>query len=157
MSPACGPTSPAMGLSSGVLPAPLAPMSATTSPGSTRSETPWSARTPAPYATWTSRASSKLAGATAQPGDTALPSGTALAEIRANHLRVAHDRLGRAVGDLEAVVQHDHSMGKRHDDLHHVLHHADRHLELLVDPPDQLHGGRGLERREPGHGLVQQQ
>src|SRR5262245_30829061 len=105
-SPACGVTRPAIDLRSVVLPAPLAPMRATTSPAFTCNDTPCSARTPAPYATWTSRTSSRLAG------------GTALSQVGADHLLVAHDRLGRAVRDLHAVVEHDDAMGQRHDDLH---------------------------------------
>src|SRR5205823_4716040 len=50
-----GRNSPAIVFSSVVLPAPLAPTSATTSPGSTCSETPWSASTPPPYDTARSR------------------------------------------------------------------------------------------------------
>ena len=48
-------------------------------------------------------------------------------EVRGDHLRVAPDSVGRAVGDHTPAVEHDDAFGERADELHVVLdqHHGE--------------------------------
>src|SRR5262252_1646636 len=149
ISPRSGVSRPATVLRSVVLPAPFAPTSATASPARTWSETPCSATTPVPYATCASLTSSN--------GRVLVSATVPLAQIRGDHALVAGDVLGPSLRQLLAAVEHHNPVGERHDHLHHVLHHADRQAELAVYAAHELHGRRGLERREAGHGLVQQE
>src|SRR5215470_9774055 len=132
ISPCRGVSRPATVLSSVLLPAPLAPTSATASPARTSRVTPWSATTPVPYATWASRISSS-----GRP--VALGAGTvAVAEIRRDHALVPRDLGREPLGQLLAAVEHDHPMRERHHHFHYVLHDADGETELAVDAAHQL-------------------
>src|SRR5262249_21539125 len=83
-----------------------------------------------------------------------------------DRLILAHD-LRRAVGDLPAVVEHDHAVGDVHDHAHVVLDEGDGGAELVVHVEDEaghvlllLHvhprpgaaGGGGGGARGPGPG-----
>src|SRR5262245_13195370 len=97
--------------SSVLLPAALAPTTATISPLATArltSRRMWTS----PYQAFTPVASSK---------------GELLAEVGVDHPAVAHDVGGGALGDLLAVVQDDDALGYAHDHGHHVLDHEQRH------------------------------
>ena len=100
---ALGLSSPASILSVVVLPAPFAPISATISPSGTSKQISHNA--------WT-----------LPVGDLQVPrrsaSGDLFAEICLDHAAVAHDVLRRRVGDLDAVVEHQHAVGDFHDRLH---------------------------------------
>src|SRR5271168_1492277 len=65
------------------------------------------------------------------------------AEIGADHVLIALDFLGRGIGDLAAVIEHDDAIGKIHDDAYIVLDQRDRRAVLLVHVDD-----------EPGHVLL---
>src|SRR2546427_1060218 len=169
ISPLRGTTSPATVFRSVVFPAPFAPISATISPGSTASETPWRASTPAPYATSTARTSRSAPsrdadGAEADGVGPVPPRGAGsaaptvvLAEIGLDDRVVPDDLRRRALGDLLSVVEDDDPLGEGHHNLHDVLDHAERQAELAVDPAHQLHRGRRLGGGEPRHGLVEQE
>src|SRR5512143_3229397 len=94
-----------------VLPAPLAPRSATTLAASTARSTPCKARTP-PYETCSDSTASSMA---------------LRAEVRPDHLRVLGDLPGCALGDLLTEVQHAHAIGQAHERAHVVLDHHDGH------------------------------
>src|SRR5712691_8675587 len=59
------------------------------------------------------------------------------AEIGVDHGLVFLDLVGRAVGDLAAVVEHDDAIGKVHDHPHVVLDQRDRRAVLVVHVDDQ--------------------
>src|SRR5215470_20404238 len=140
MRPAVGRSSPEIARTVVLLPAPLAPKRQTSSPWSTRSETPWSTST-APYATRTSSSVSK---------DLVRP------EVGPDHLGVPLDRAGRALGDRAAIVEHDDAVAEPHDQVHVVL--DQEHAQpARADALDEPHQPLGLDRVEPGRRLVQQQ
>src|SRR6266480_6632810 len=136
MLPACGRTIPNTVLSSVDLPAPLAPMMDTMCPACTRSDTPRSTSTSA-YPARTSVSASSVGSA---------------AKVRLDDVRVAADRLRRALGDLLAVVEHDDALRDVHDHLHVVLHEQDRlalrvqHADVVLHLVDhrRVHGRRRL-------------
>src|SRR5438876_9489206 len=108
--------------SSVLLPAALAPTTATISPAATSrltSRRMWTS----PYQAFTPAASSK---------------GEVLSEVGVDDPTVAHDLGGRALGDLLAVVEHDDPLGHAHDHGHHVLDHEQRH-PLGVKIPEKGH------------------
>src|SRR5512145_871187 len=97
-------------------PAPLGPITQTTSFSSTCSETPkrtWML----PYPAWTSRSSSWGMGP--------------LPEVGLDHALVTLDRLGGPLRDLHAVVHHEDGLAVVHDDVHVVLDDENR-LALLL-------------------------
>src|SRR5512132_174761 len=129
-----------------VLPAPFAPRSATTSPSSTRSETPWSARM-GPYRAWTSFSSS---------------SGILASEIGLDHVGVLLHLARRSLRDLPPEVQDVNALADAHDERHVMLDDQDGQVEVLPQPPDQRAElahllvveapGRLVEQQEPGAG-----
>src|SRR4029453_2359901 len=57
-------------------------------------------------------------------------------EVGVHHHLVLADDLGRAVGDLPAVVEHDHPVRDVHDHAHVVLDQGDGGAELVVQGED---------------------
>src|SRR4249919_2611391 len=127
-----------------VLPAPLAPSSATTSPSSTVSDTPCSA-TIGPYRASTFSSSSSRAIVLRGVGLVRIGRQRlrlllvlGRAEIGLDDLRVGL-YLGRhALGDLAAEVEDVDALGHRHDEVHVVLDEQDRERVVGAQPPDQL-------------------
>src|SRR5882672_1825365 len=78
-------------------------------------------------------------------------------EIGVEHRLVLAHLLGRAVGDLAAVVQHDHAVGDVHDHAHVVLDERHRRAELAVHVEDEAAHVLFLLDVHAGHGLVEQQ
>src|SRR5581483_1764016 len=76
-----------------------------------------------------------------------------LAKIRPLHFRIAHHRVGRAVGDLAAGHQHHEAAGKAHHRAHDVLDQDDGDA-LLVEPHQERQNVFDLRMGEAGHGLV---
>src|SRR5215210_92681 len=133
-------TSPMIERSVVVLPAPLRPMTQTTSPAATVSDTPcrmWLR----PYQALRSRTSSIALNR--------------LAEIDAPHLLVRADVVGSALGEEPSVMQHQDAVRDAHDELHAVL--DEDHCALLVEPEDQVHHGARLLRAHAGGRLVEEQ
>src|SRR4029453_12566871 len=104
-------SSPMTALSSDDLPAPLAPSTATISPGSTVSETPRSAWT-RPYRTWTSRSSRRM---------TLLRRRGFQAEVGLSDQRILADLAWRPLRDLTAEIEHDHLLAQGTHEMHIVL------------------------------------
>src|SRR5215467_9810693 len=78
-------------------------------------------------------------------------------EVGVHHrLILAHD-LGRAVGDLPAVVEHDHAIGNVHDHAHVVLDQRDGGAELVVHVEDEAGHVLLLLHVHPRHGLVEEE
>ena len=65
--------------------------------------------------------------------------------------------VGRAVGDLLAVVEHDDAVGKVHHHAHIVLDQRDRRAALLVHVDDEAAHVLLLLEVHAGHRLVEQQ
>src|SRR6476619_8654476 len=128
-----------------LLPAPFDPINATSSPVSTRSETPWSARM-FPYRTWTSvRSSIGLSGTAGLP------------EVRRDHLRMTANRGRVALGDDAAVVEHLDPIAQVHDQRDVVGDEHDRDRLLVTEPADQPQQLLGLDRVHAGVRLVEQE
>src|SRR5437867_3571692 len=151
MRPRVGASRPETARSVDVLPAPLAPITQTSSPGYTTRSRPRRTAT-GPYAAWrSSRLSNGARSDTAIDGP----------QVGADDVRVRLDRGGRALRDHAAVVQHDHGVRDGHDHPHIVLDQEDGGA-LVTDSPDQVghrrllgggHAGAGLvEEEEPGPG-----
>src|SRR5262245_47023269 len=138
--PAAGETRPEMALTSVLLPAAFAPTTEMILPRGTSSEIPCSTRS-CPYATCRPCTSSKEA---------------LLAEVRLDHGGIAGHLVGAALGDLLAVVQHDDAPRDRHDDVHDVLDHEEGHAVVAVQAEEEGDGVLGLDGREAGHDLVEQ-
>src|SRR5918994_2107403 len=137
-----------------VLPAPLAPSTATIWPSSTASETPCSART-GPYRAWTSL-SSRSAIRRLRLG----LRGTGVlvgAEVGLDHRRVGSHLGGRSVRDLLAEVEHVHVVGDAHDEVHVVLDEQHGQLPVLADLLDETAELLDLLVVQPAGGLVEQQ
>src|SRR5216683_3047907 len=132
-----------------VLPAPLLPMSATTSPCPTDSVMPRSART-RPY-----RASTLSSSRSAIRRPSPVPSG-AFAEVRLDDPLIPADRLRWAEGDELAVVEHRDVPRDSHDHLHVVLDEEDGD-PLGEDLVDESHELDLLLWREASGRLVEQQ
>ena len=81
----------------------------------------------------------------------------ALAEIGGDDVGVGADLVGRAVGDLAAVVEHDDAVGDVHHHAHVVLDQRDRRAELVVDVEDEAAHVLLLLDIHAGHRLVEQQ
>src|SRR5581483_4459620 len=116
--PAVGAVSPLIVRRSVVLPAPLAPRTAVTVPGSAWSETSLTART---------GPKSVVSPSTVSMGGGGCLSGDVTAEVGLEHGRVLLDLCRRARGDDAAEVEHAHEVTYRHDQVHVVLdqHHRD--------------------------------
>ena len=77
-------------------------------------------------------------------------------QIGPDDLRIADHFLRAALGNLLAVIQHDHAVGHGHDRAHHVLDDDDRQ-PARGELSEQRHGLIDLRRIESGHDLVEQQ
>src|SRR5262249_30872807 len=84
-------------------------------------------------------------------------SGGSPAEVSFDHLRVAAHFVGRAVGDLDAVVEDGDAVGDAHYYLHVVLDQQDRQLQLGAQPLDEARQLGGLLRVHAGGRLVEQE
>src|SRR5215510_10925049 len=73
-----------------------------------------------------------------------------------DRLILAHD-LRRAVGDLPAVVEHDHAVGDVHDHAHVVLDEGDGGAELVVHVEDEAGHILLLLHVHARHGLVEEE
>src|SRR5262249_47656378 len=127
MRPAAGTSRPEIALSVVVLPAPLAPISTTSSARSTVIETSATAAT-LPY-----RHCNPSTCSTGAP------------QIGADDLRVGLDLGGRAVRDDAALVEADHAVGHAHDGAHVVLDQQDRDA-VGADFRERSHEARLLGR-----------
>src|SRR3546814_7270964 len=92
---------------------------------------------------------------TARNGPMGSPS-VAHAEIGVDDLLVGSNLVGRAVGDLAAVVEHHHPVGDVHDHAHVVLDQHDGGAELLVGLEDEARHILLLLDVHAGHRLVEQ-
>src|SRR5207247_8367434 len=130
--PRRGSIAPATPRSVVLLPAPLAPISATISPSATSKETSRQAGT-SPYASSTfSTLSSKFA-----------------AQIGLDDARVCLHLARRAFEERHAMVHHEHALRDVHDEIQVVLHHEHRDAavaELLQPLQQDLHL-RGMQAR----------
>src|SRR5262249_2683346 len=102
---------PAMDLRSVLLPAPLAPITATASPRPTSIETPNSA--------WKSPQKASRSGTAS--------STSGIGFYTHRDLRIPDHRLGFAVGDERAIVQYERPIDAGKQSMHHVLDPHDRH------------------------------
>src|SRR3984957_1008038 len=128
--PSLGLTRPEIVRSNVVLPAPFAPSTAVTAPGSASKETERSACT-APNETLRSRTSSpaSLRRAFLAVLVHHVP------EIRAHHRGVDADGVRRAAGDDLPEIEDDDPVADRHHQIHVVLHEKDGHaLGQAADP-----------------------
>src|SRR5262245_27940709 len=134
---------PAMHLSSVDLPAPLAPMTATTSPGGTRSETPNSA--------WKSPQNASSARASR--------SGSGIGGN--SHIDVAHGgrrdhRLRGALADEAAAVQNNQTIDQRDERVNDVLDPDDRDA-AAANVADQVDQRRAFVLGQAAGDLVEQE
>src|SRR5436190_488659 len=133
------------------LPAPFDPMSATSSPWLTRSETPCNARI-APYRTWTSCSSS--IGVTA-----AIDAGSdiaALAEVGGDDGGIGPHGGRWPVGDDPAVIQDLDAVAQVHDQRDVMRDEDDRDALLVPDAPDQAQEVLRLDGVHAGVRLVEE-
>src|SRR2546426_943061 len=79
------------------------------------------------------------------------------AEVGLDDPRIVADRVGRALGDLLAEVQHRHAVGDSHHHRHVVLDQQQGEPALEDDLADEGGGVARLARRHAGGGLVEQQ
>ena len=77
------------------------------------------------------------------------------AEIGGDHLRIVAHRVRRAVGDLDAIVEHDHVVGNLHHHRHVVLDQQDRDGVLVADGEQQRVELGAFARIEAGRRLVE--
>src|SRR2546426_896431 len=146
MRPRVGASRPETARSVDVLPAPLAPITQTSSPGYTTRSRPRRTAT-GPYAAWrSSRLSNGARSDTAIDGP----------QVGADDVRVRLDRGGRALRDHAAVVQHDHGVRDGHDHPHVVLDQEDGGA-LVTDSTDQVGHRRLLGGGHAGAGLVEEE
>src|SRR5262245_59382587 len=137
-SPERAPCRPAIVFTSVLLPAPLGPMTATTSPAATCSVASHTAGA-SPYAIDTRRASSNMA----------------LAQVDLDDAGGAHGLARVAAGDHLALVQHHEPVRQREDRAHQVLHEQDGHAARL-DLAYEADGAGDLAGIETGQHLVEQ-
>ena len=78
-----------------------------------------------------------------------------LAEIGADHGRIAADLGRRAVGDLAAIVEHDDVVGDAHDHAHVVLDQQHADAVAVADRDQQLGELGRFARVEAGRRLVE--
>src|SRR5947208_2900929 len=131
------------------LPAPFGPITATTSPSFTWSDTSWRIwRDPYPASTWWS---SRSARALETAPDILPPA----AEVGLENALVTLDLGGRPLGDLHAPVHDEDPLAVVHDHVHVVLDDHDR-LALPLQPVDVVE--QVLEQRavHAGRRLVEQ-
>src|SRR6266508_2031814 len=143
MLPWTGRTMPASAFRQVLLPAPFAPISATSSPSRTWRSMPRSAST-APYATRRSLTSSMGRLST---------EAIVLAEIGLHHARVRPDDRGRALGQLLSVLQHGDPIRDPHHEVHVMLDQQDRRA-TRADANDELVQLADLSRIQPRGRLV---
>src|SRR5437879_1878305 len=114
-----------------------------------------------PAATPPIRTSAKKRGLLAMSANGATsPASTSVmghAQVGVEHRLVLAHLLGRAVGDLAPVVEHDHAVGDVHDHAHVVLDQRDSRVELVVDVEDEAAHVFLLLDVHAGHRLVEQQ
>src|SRR6266478_8449092 len=104
-----------------VLPAPLAPRIAVMPPASTAKPKPWRTLV-APYCASRFSASSSVGTSSRLPSQfLASPSQFLASKVGLDHVGVALDLGGRALGDLPAEVEHDHPVRHLHHEAHVVL------------------------------------
>src|SRR5438128_7633287 len=130
--------SPAIVLTSVLLPAPFGPMTETTSPASTSTVASHTAGA-SPYAMASRRTSSNMG----------------LAEIDLDDARGAHRLARTAGGDDLALVQHHHAVRQLEDGAHQVLDEENGH-PTLADLADQVDRARDLPGVEARQHLVEQ-
>src|SRR6266568_6088437 len=124
-------TSPAMAFNSVLLPAPLAPRTATISPAATLIETPNSAWK-SPWKASSARTSSSVSGIGRDP------------HVDLRHFGAANDGLRIAFGDQCAAMQH-----------HKPVDHRDECMDNMFDPDDRNAGLLDLpDQRDQRHALV---
>jgi hypothetical protein len=80
----------------------------------------------------------------------------AAAEIGFDHSLFAHHFLRPAAGNDMALVEHEHTLGQRHNDFHDVLNDDDGDPHL-VNAPHQRDGLVQFGRRQAGERFIQQQ
>src|SRR5438132_5671859 len=143
MRPRVGARRPETARSVDVVPAPLAPITQTSSPGYTTRSRPRRTAT-GPYAAWrSSRLSNGARSDTAIDGP----------QVGADDVRVRLDRGGRALRDHAAVVPHGHRVRRGPDHPHIVLDQEDGGA-LVTDSTDQVGHRRLLGGGHAGAGLV---
>src|SRR5260370_16975449 len=121
------------------LPAPLRPMSATTSPRSTWKESS-NRICAAPYHALRFSTSSMAASSPRSwPRPGGGREGAAGSEIDLLHLRVVADGFGIAVGDHDAAGQHDDAVGIGEHHVHRMFGEQDRNPALDHPPLHQPH------------------
>src|SRR5438132_1392908 len=130
--------SPAIVLTSVLLPAPFGPMTETTSPASTSSVASHTAGA-SPYAMASRRTSSNMG----------------LAQIDLDDARGAHGLARTAGGDDLALVQHHHAVRQLEDGAHQVLDEEDGD-PALADLADQVDRARDLAGVEARQHLVEE-
>src|SRR5713226_1819439 len=81
----------------------------------------------------------------------------AQAEIGVDHRLVGLHLVGRAVGDLDAVVEHQHAIGQIHHHPHVVLDQRNRGAVVVADVEDEARHVLLLLEVHAGHRLVEQQ
>ncbi len=147
-------SSPIIAFSVVDLPAPLRPISATTSPRPTSSATS-NRICAAPYHAFSARASSSAAHAAACA--TRFSNVRPLPKYTSCTFGCVAD-LGRpALGDQPSARQHDRAVGVREHDVHAVLGEQHRGPALDDEPLRQRHQLVALARRHAGRRLVHQQ
>jgi hypothetical protein len=133
------------------LPAPLRPISATTSPRRPRSQVKQDLRGAVPGAEPVDREHGVIASSAR------CSRSLAGAEIDFLHLRDVADRCGVAVGDQPAARQHDDAIGEGEHHIHRML--GEQHRDAALDD-EALHQRDqivALARRHAGGRLVHQQ
>src|SRR6266850_6208511 len=78
-------------------------------------------------------------------------------EVGVDHLLVAAHLVGRAIGELAAVVEHHHAVGDVHHHAHVVLDQNDGGAIVVVDVEDKAAHVLLFLEVHSGHGLVEQQ
>src|SRR5262245_20688188 len=147
-SPSRGARSPEMARSVVVLPAPLLPSRATTSPSPTRKVTPFKARI-SPSDTWRFRTSSTLGLRARCP--------LAAAEIGFDDAGVLLDVGGAPLGNLLPVVEHGDVVGDLHDHAHVVLDEEDGEAEVAHQLAQESHETARFSLGHARGGLVEEE
>src|SRR6202171_1316162 len=148
--PVVPPISPTMPMIVVVLPAPLRPNNARTSPAPTfspRSNTTWLLPyRPCRFDTSSTGASLRLRCIELH-----------VAEVDPLYFGIGSDRLGRSFREYASLMHHSDHVRDPEDDIHVVLAEEQRQSLLSDDPIHQLHGPLGFVRRHAGGRLVQEQ
>src|SRR5215510_14153169 len=147
-SPSRGTRSPEMARRVVVLPAPLLPRRATTSPSPTWKVTPFKARI-SPYDTWRFLTSSTLGVHPRRP--------LAPAEIGFDDARVLLHLGGAPLRDLLSVVEHGDVVGDLHDHAHVVLDEEDGEAEIAYQLAQEGHEAARLALGHARGGLVEEE